>query len=134
MADQVTTRRLDDLHLREGRQIDADRRYEFALGDTTYRLDLDKSNAALWEEAITPFLDAATPIQKDAPKTASSGRTTKRRVTGGTSTRRTSKETTALIRQWAEDSGIMLKPKGPLPGDIKQRYADAQGIDVATLT
>lgn len=134
MADQVTTRRLDDLHLKEGRHVDADRRYEFSMGETTYRLDLNAEHAADFEKMFGPFLDAATPImQEGTTKVASSAQSKRRRSTGGVSTRRTSKEVTERIRKWADDNGIQLKPKGPLPGEVKQRYAEALGVDVESL-
>lgn len=136
MADQVTTRRLDDIHLKNGQEVDADRRYEIAIDGTLYRLDLAADHAAEWEKHLGPFLEAATPIQREETKPTTASRTPRRRpISGGTSTRRTSKETTAVIRAWAEgEEGIVLKPKGPLPFEVKQRYADAHGVDVATLT
>lgn len=138
MADEVIVRRLDDLHAVNGEKVEADRRYTFEFEGQNLQLDLSEANAAEFERIFGPYLHAATVIEKQATvaqrekKTSTPKGSTGNGAAGG-KPRQLSKATAAKIREWALDNGFQLKRQGPLPVDIKAKYAAHLGITVAEL-
>ena len=132
MADKVITKRLDDLHALEGEEIEADRRYSFVFEGTPYQLDLSDDHAAEFERMFAFYLNAATPLKETTtPRGKKLGAV--KAPSGGSGTRKISKATAAKIREWAIDNGMILKAKGPLPVEVKQKYAQNHGIEVEAL-
>jgi hypothetical protein len=129
MTDKVITRRLDDLHAKEGREVEADQRYNLSLGGTDFQIDLSQENAAEFEKLLGRYLDAATKLEA---KTGTNGKRGPRSVSS-TGRRKTSPEYAKQIREWAADQGIVMKDKGPLPLDVKRQYAEAHNLELTEL-
>jgi hypothetical protein len=127
MTDKIITRRLDDLHAQEGREVEADRRYTFGFEGDNYQLDLGTENAAEFELVFTRYLKAATKLEpKDEPK-SNGKRVQVRTSSDSTNRRKTSKETAKAIRDWAAEEGIVMNERGPIPLELKELFAAATG-------
>jgi hypothetical protein len=124
---------LDDLHALNNENVEADQRYSFTFDGAPLQLDLTSENATEFERVLRPYLDAATPVQKAATATITPKSKISSTRPAGTGARKISKATAAQIRQWALDNGMVLKQQGPLPRDVKEKYAAAQGISVDEL-
>lgn len=140
MADEIIVRRLDDLHAVDGEKVEADRRYTFVFEGKPLQLDLSEANAAEFERVFGPYLHAATEVQQEPVvaqrgKKKSSPQQSASTATSGTSggPRQISKATAAKIREWALDNGFQLKRQGPLPVEIKKKFAAEHGITVDEL-
>lgn len=116
--DKVITKRLDDLHAREGHEVPAEHRTTFGMGGETYQIDLTEENRKAFEELISPYVDAATKVSNGARPKSKKGKSTPH---------------APAIRAWAAEEGIVLKDKGPLPREVKEQYAAANGLSVDDL-
>jgi nucleoid-associated protein Lsr2 len=122
---------LDQTKLAEG----AAERVEFSFRGVAYHLDLSAANAAKFEQALAPYIQAAVDAASVEPQ-ASSGRARKRPTTRRKrSVKKASpKEDTAAIRAWANDNGYSVSPaagyrpsswKRFTPRSLKSRARDA---------
>jgi nucleoid-associated protein Lsr2 len=76
----------------------------FALGDTTYEVDLAQANRDKLEKALAPFIQVAREVvRRSAPNGQS-----------------------AVIREWAIAKGLTVPAKGRIPGEITARYEAEQ--------
>lgn len=93
----------------DGKELDRDEAVsiEFSYRGKDYTIDLSAENAALFDDAIAPFLSAATRVKggKKKPTRASSGRSN-----------------TKAIREWANANGYTVSDRGRVPADIIEAY------------
>jgi hypothetical protein len=103
MAQKITVTLEDDL---DGRP--ADETVRFALGGTTYEIDLSTKNASAFRRQLAPFIEHARRAgrrQRRRPRRAASGR-----------------EHNADIRAWAKEQGITVSDRGRIPGSVAEQY------------
>jgi Lsr2 len=131
MADKML--RLDDLHAAEGREVPADQRYVLTLQGKTYQLDLEQTNALAFEEVLGKYLNAATEVQAEAPALNHTNGVKRSPSTSKVPGRKFSKETVLAIREWAADQGFVVKDKGALPREVKEKWASAHNVDLNSL-
>jgi hypothetical protein len=72
----------------------------FALGDTTYEVDLAEANRDKLEKALAPFIRAAREVVKRPATNGQSG----------------------IIREWAKAKGMTVPAKGRIPSAITAQY------------
>lgn len=93
----------------DGKELNRDEAVsvEFSYRGKDYTIDLSAENAALFDDAIAPFLSAATRVKggKKKPARTSSGRTN-----------------TKAIREWANANGHTVSERGRIPSDIVEAY------------
>ena len=91
----------------DGKGIDWDEAVsiEFSYRGKGYTIDLSADNAALFDDAIGPFLSAASRVKggKKKPTRTSGGRTD-----------------TKSIREWANANGHTVSARGRIPADIRE--------------
>jgi hypothetical protein len=102
----VKVRLLDDLHLSEGREVEAERTLPFEVDGNKYEIDLNSENEERFLQAVGPFLAAARPV----------------RMPKGRSRPRSDRNRTARIREWARDRGIQIKERGRIPAYVESQY------------
>lgn len=104
MARRITYHLIDDLDsssILEG----AGETIEFTVRGTTYEIDLSAANAARFDSALKPFIDAARQIRtKRAPST--------------TSPAAQEKELRTAIRHWAREQGYAVGTRGSINAEI----------------
>ena len=103
MAQQVSVRFVDDLDGSE-----ASGTVDFGLDGRRYEIDLSEANAARLREALAPFIGVARTAggRRSAGRRSGSGRGARQAVAEAQGTpARSSREETAVIRQWARDHG-----------------------------
>lgn len=83
----------------------------FAYDGTTYEIDLSKRNAAAFEKAMRPFVDAARKV-----------RSTRSRSSG----RRNSGRDLAAVREWATANGYHVSSRGRIAADVIDAYDAAR--------
>lgn len=111
---------------------------KFALRDTAYTIDLNEANAAKLEEALAPFIAAATRTpgtddkrERSATKkiqsrvTRRSPRST-RRTNARSSKRSTARASNTEIRAWAIENGHSVSSKGRISRSVVDAYNEAQ--------
>lgn len=87
----------------------------FAFQGTEYTIDLGKKNAAAFEKALKPYIDAATRVPaRRAPST--------RRRTGKSSA---SGPDLADVRSWAKENGVEVSGRGRVPQNVIDQYLAA---------
>lgn len=117
MAERVIHQLIDDL---DGSEI-ADGKggsVEFAVRGVAYRIDLTTANAAKFDKAVKPYVDAATRVggRRSPAKTgeaAKAGKATK------------SSAHLAAIRTWARDQGYEVADRGRISAEIVAAYEAA---------
>jgi len=96
----------------DGKEIDRNEAesIEFSYRGKDYTIDLSADNAALFDDAIGPFLSAATRVKggKKKPTHTSSGRTD-----------------TKAIREWANANGHTVSDRGRIHANIVEAYEAA---------
>jgi pyruvate/2-oxoglutarate dehydrogenase complex dihydrolipoamide acyltransferase (E2) component len=126
----------DDLVLHQsggGEKVEAAETVEFSVNGEAFTIDLTADNAALFEEIIKPFRDAAAPApKKTSPKgkakaapsapasSAPAAASPKKTGTKGVD------EESQRIRAWARENGFDLSSRGRLPQEVRDAYAAAQ--------
>jgi hypothetical protein len=84
----------------------------FAFDGTHYEIDLSKRNAAAFEKAMRPYLDAARRV-----------RNTRSRAT---SRRAAPTRDLAAIREWATANGYAVSSRGRIAGEVIDAYEQAR--------
>lgn len=115
MADEVTTRWLDDLDGQQGVKTVAEHRVHFGCSGfefdgCTYQIDLTEAHAREFFEFFEQYRKAAVIV----PKRNTRGVEHKKQV--------------AKIREWADQNGYVLKSTGPLPDRVKNDFTRATGV------
>jgi len=87
--------------------------YTFALGDEKYAIDLGPDNYRALQEALEPFIKAAT---KEAGKAVRSA-----------GAERPSPAQLREIREWAAGQGLQVAPKGRIKASVVEAYNKAKG-------
>ena len=103
MAQKIIVTLEDDL---DGRP--ADETVRFALGGTTYEIDLSTKNANAFRRQLAPFIEHAR----------RAGRGQRRRPRRAASSR----EHNADIRAWAKEQGITVSDRGRIPASVAEQY------------
>ena len=106
MAKRTFTEITDDLDGSKDAQ-----EFSFAYQGTEYTIDLGKKNAAAFEKALKPYLDAATK--------------TSRRGASARSARSKSGDTGRdlnAVRAWAKEAGIEVSDRGRVAKSVLDQY------------
>jgi len=106
MAQKITVALDDDL---DGGP--ADETVRFAIGGTSYEIDLSTRNATAFRQQLAPFISNARKAGRGPRRTA--GRTA------------SSRERSAGIRAWAKDQGITVSERGRIPASVVEQYQAA---------
>ncbi len=106
MAKRTQVVRVDDL---DGEQITSGAKaIRFALGDSTYEIDLTEKNAGKFHDSLAPYVAAA------------------RRVRGrGLASGTTDRQHLKAMRSWAQEHGIKVSARGRVRQQVKDAYRDA---------
>jgi nucleoid-associated protein Lsr2 len=104
----VTEILVDDLDGTPG-----ERTVHFTWDGVAYEIELSRKNAAAFEKALKPYLDAARRVR--APRS--------RRGPGRTS----SKQNLSAIREWAAQNGFDVSARGRIASSVIDAYEAANG-------
>ncbi|GER22230.1 Lsr2 family protein [Zafaria cholistanensis] len=85
--------------------------YTFALGDDKYTIDLSPENYRGLQDALAPYIKAATKESGKAPRTE-----------GGA---RRGPVELQKIREWAASQGLEVAPKGRIKQSVVDAYMEA---------
>jgi len=94
----------------------ADRTVSFAIDGTSYEIDLSKKNAAAFNKALKPYLDAARKVRRSTGKAP---------TRGGARRRRTAGPDLAAVRNWARANGHAVSDRGRVPATVLDAYSAA---------
>jgi hypothetical protein len=123
MSQQMTVRFVDDLDGSE-----ASGTVDFGLDGRRYEIDLSEANAMRLREALAPFVGAARAAggRRSAGRGSGRGRGARQSVAALQSTSaRSTREETAVIRQWARDHGHQVSDRGRISKSIMEAYQAA---------
>lgn len=106
MAERTVRQLIDDL---DGSEI-ADgngERLAFTVRGVAYQIDLSAANAAKFDKALKPYVDAAMKVRGARARAASS-------TSGG----KASKEHLTAVREWARKKGYEVSDRGRIKAEI----------------
>ena len=89
----------------------ADRTVLFMWDGTSYEIELSKRNAAAFEKAMKPYVDAARRTRGTRSRRGSGGRGGKRDLTA--------------IREWAAKNGFDVSARGRIASNVIEAYESA---------
>jgi hypothetical protein len=114
VAERVVRQLIDDI---DGSEISdgGGERIEFAVRGTAYQIDLSTANAAKFDKALKPFVDAAMKVR--------SGRGGRAKATNGSGS--PSKEQLAAIRDWARKNGYEVADRGRIKAEVVEAFEAA---------
>ena len=117
MARQEVVTLVDDL---DGSA--ADETMIFSIGNETYEIDLSKSNAKKFRDALSAYVSAARRVRggrgRPPARQAARGRGRRSRSGAGSAT-------PAQVRAWARSKGIKVNERGRIAADVVERYEAA---------
>lgn len=113
MAQKVQVLLLCDLE--EG-NAEAEETIQFALGNTTYEIDVCGQHAQQIRTSMEPFVAHA---RKAGSVAAAGGRRSRRERPAS------NREQSASIRSWAKDRGIQVNERGRIPASVVKEYEQA---------
>ena len=87
----------------------AEETISFVFDGTTYEIDLNKSNASKFRDAVAPWVSHA---RKKGRATTAGRPRGPRRGTGSTSE----------VREWARAQGMKVSERGRVPAEVKEAY------------
>lgn len=89
----------------------ADRTYAFEWGGSSYEIDLSRRNAAAFEKALRPYVDAARRVRVGRRRNA-----------------RASQSALNLgdVRAWAKENGLQVADRGRIPASVVDAYRAAR--------
>jgi hypothetical protein len=104
VAERIVRQLIDDL---DGSEI-ADgngERLAFTVRGVAYQIDLSAANAAKFDKALKPYVDAAMKVRGARARAASSGG-------------KASKEHLTAVREWARKKGYEVSDRGRIKAEI----------------
>lgn len=109
---QETIRLVDDI---DG--TDADETITFAVGGTSYEIDLNEKHMTAFHESFAEWIEHARVVK-------TTGRKTPTRKAAATAVTRTSADKAQLraIREWAAANGFELADRGRIPAKVIAAY------------
>jgi hypothetical protein len=125
LAVEIIEQRLDDLYKAQGVRRPADGTVEFAYKGRSFTIDLTAGNERDFDDAIEPFLEAATEVtgrrkggtsKKPAPVAVAAP---KKKPTAKTSNTTTEAD---AIREWARGQGLHVSDRGRIADSVKAAY------------
>jgi hypothetical protein len=120
MARQITEKLIDDL---DG--SDATKTVKFAYEGKTYTLDLNDANASDLEEALAPYIAAAS--KGSAAPSGRGGRGGKRQSSGARGGSGDASDYSPKgVRAWAQANGVEVPARGRIPGKVLEQYKASQ--------
>ena len=108
MAQKVTTQLVDDIDGSEAHET-----ISFGYQGKQYEIDLNDKNAAALHESLSEFAQYARTVTAGCRQ---------QRVS-----RRTDKERTLAIREWAASNGHEIAGRGRIPREVVEAYDAANG-------
>ncbi|GAA3685756.1 Lsr2 family protein [Arthrobacter ginkgonis] len=87
--------------------------YTFALGDDKYAIDLSSGNYQALQEALAPYIKAATKESGRTPRAQGEARRGPAEL--------------QKIREWAAGQGLEVAPKGRIKQSVVEAYEKANG-------
>jgi hypothetical protein len=91
----------------------------FALEGKEYQIDLSEKNAERLRSALQEFIGKARPVVPRPVTSLASERTSRRRSSGS------GRDDIQAIRQWANDNGYELPPRGRIKQSVIDAYDEA---------
>jgi hypothetical protein len=116
VAERIVTLLIDDI---DGSDItDGGQHVEFTVRGVSYAIDLSKTNAAKFDRALKPYVEAASRIGSPAKPTA------RKRSTKAAA----SDQTPRLedVRAWARENGYEVSDRGRIRGEVLEAFHAAQ--------
>jgi hypothetical protein len=115
MAERIVRQLIDDIDGTEiadggGEQI------EFSVRGAEYQIDLSSANAAKFEKALKPYMDAASKVR-------GSGKARRSTRSGGNG--KGSAQQLAVIREWARKNGHEVANRGRIKAEIVDAFEAA---------
>jgi uncharacterized protein (DUF2252 family) len=92
----------------------ATRTIEFTIDGVQRSLDLNDKNAAKFEKAVAPFIEAARTVSGRGRRSSRSAKTI------------SSKRDVHRVREWAQASGFEISARGRIPRNVVEAYEAAQ--------
>lgn len=83
---------------------------QFNYRGVAYSVDLDDANAEAFDEAMTPFIEAARRVGGIRQEVARSSQPSD----------------TQAIRAWAAENGVEVQPRGRISAEVRRQYEAAQ--------
>ena len=121
MAKTTITQITDDLDgSRDAEEV------SFSFRGIDYTIDLSKKNQTAMEKALKPYLDAASKPAKRSSSTAAKRTGTKPKAAARKSSRSTTRQDLAAVRDWARANNIDVSDKGRISRNVMDQYAAAQ--------
>ena len=110
MAERIVRQLIDDI---DGSDITEDKggRVEFSVRGVSYEIDLSAANAAKFDKALKPYIDAANKV---------GGKRGGRSKVG--SANNSSPEHLAAIRDWARKNGHKVSDRGRIKAEIVEAF------------
>jgi hypothetical protein len=108
MAKQTTTTITDDLDgTKDATEV------AFTYNGVDYTIDLGKKNAAAFEKALKPYIEAGTKVNR---------RSSSPRRTRSASSSTASRTDLAQVREWAKSQGIEVSERGRVSASVLEQY------------
>jgi|SRR5215471_875949 len=120
MSTRTAVELLDDLDLAAGKETPADATLRLALDGRAVEIELTNKHRDKLASFLAPYLDAGRPVTASATRRAANGAP---RTGGRDKAQR--KQLNDAIRAFADAQGIPYPARGRLPGDLRQRFAEA---------
>jgi hypothetical protein len=126
MAERIIRQLIDDLDQSEIADGEGGA-VEFAFRGTVYAIDLSDANASTLEQALAPFIAAATrvsgpPVQSERPAASTPRRSARRPKSAAP------KNSTGAIRAWASENGHEVSARGRIPASVVEAYEQARTV------
>jgi len=126
MAVEIIEQRLDDLYRSKGVRKPADTTVEFAYKGRSFTIDLTSGNEREFDDAIEPFLEAATEVT--GRRKAGSVKKSSPPPTAAIPKRKTAAKSNGApteadaIREWARSQGLQVSDRGRIADSVKAAY------------
>jgi Lsr2 len=127
MAERIIRQLIDDVDQSEIADGEGGA-VEFAFRGTVYTIDLSDANAAALEQALAPFIAAATRVGGPRPRSQRPTTSTPRRGSRRTKAA-TPKHSSGEIRAWASEHGHEVSARGRIPASVVEAYEQAHTAD-----
>jgi hypothetical protein len=126
MAERIIRQLIDDLDQSEIADGEGGP-VEFAFRGTVYTIDLGAANAAKLEQALAPFIAAATRVSGPRVRPERPATSTRRGPKRTKAAR--PKHSSAEIRAWASENGHEVSARGRIPAPVVEAYEQARAAD-----